>query len=122
MSKLYTLYLKKKSIDKNKYYLFKSGMFYIFIDEDAKCISRLTTLKITNLNNEIVKCGFPCKNIDRYMELFSNLELDIEIVDNGNHNDYRDKIVKIINDVNINELTPIDAFNIICKLKEYTYE
>ena len=35
MSKLYMEYLKKKNKDKEKYYLFKSGMFYIFIDEDV---------------------------------------------------------------------------------------
>ena len=39
VSKIYMEYLKRKKIDSDKYYLFKSGLFYIFIDEDAKYIS-----------------------------------------------------------------------------------
>ena len=55
MSKLYMNYLKNKNVDKDKYYLFRSEMFYIFIDEDAKNICEYVPLKITNLNKDIVK-------------------------------------------------------------------
>ena len=54
MSKLYLEYKRKKDENKDKYYLFKSGLFYIFIDEDAKKINKITPLNITNLNNDIV--------------------------------------------------------------------
>ena len=81
MSKLYNEYLKRKSIDNNKYYLFKSGLFYIFIDEDAKYISNITLLKLTNLSNDIVKCGFPSNSLDKYIDLFNNIGLGVEIID-----------------------------------------
>ena len=72
MSKLYNEYLKRKKIDNNKYYLFKSGLFYIFIDEDAKYISNITLLKLTNLNNNVVKCGFPSNSLDKYLDFLIN--------------------------------------------------
>ena len=50
MSKLYSEYIKRKKIDDSKYYLFKSGVFYIFLSDDAKNISNITSLSITNLN------------------------------------------------------------------------
>lgn len=77
MSKIYDNYLKLKKSNSNKYYLFKSGSFYIFIDEDAKKISEITTLKPTNLTNDIVKCGFPKSALDKYMSIFKNLNIDI---------------------------------------------
>ena len=45
MSKLYTRYLELKREDPNKMYLMKSGLFYIFIDEDAIAMSNMSRLK-----------------------------------------------------------------------------
>lgn len=122
MSKLYNEYLKRKSIDNDKYYLFKSGLFYIFIDEDAKKINKITPLKLTNLNNDIVKCGFPSNSLDKYLDIFKNLELNIEIVhsiDNkSNDIDVIEKIIKKIKNININALTPVKALNILNEFKE----
>ena len=81
MSKLYTMYLEKKNIDKDKYYLFECGMFYIFIDDDAYKISKYVPFKITKLNENIVKCGFPKNSLEKYLSIFDNLKLDIEIID-----------------------------------------
>ena len=66
MSKLYLEYLRRKKVDASKYYLFKSGLFYIFLDEDAKNINKITPLNITNLNKDIVKCGFPSNSLEKY--------------------------------------------------------
>ena len=51
-------YLEKKNIDKNKYYLFECGMFYIFIDDDAYKISKYVPFKSTKLNENIVSVVF----------------------------------------------------------------
>lgn len=80
MSKLYIEYLKRKKEDCNKYYLFKSGIFYIFLSDDAKNINKITPLNITNLTKDIVKCGFPNNSLDKYLNIFNNLGLTIEIV------------------------------------------
>ena len=89
MSKLYTKYLEKKNINKDKYYLFECGMFYIFIDDD---------------------------------ERFNNLELDIEIVNNNDKDVINDKIIKIIKDIDIDNISPLKAIEILYKFKELLNE
>ena len=122
MSKLYTRYLEKKNIDKDKYYLFECGMFYIFIDDDAYKISKYVPFKITKLNENIVKCGFPKNSIDKYMEIFNNLELYIEIVNNNDKDVINDKIIKMIKDIDIDNISPLKAIEILYKFKELLNE
>ena len=121
MSKLYLEYKRKKDENKDKYYLFKSGLFYIFIDEDAKKINKITPLNITNLNNDIVKCGFPSNSLDKYLDIFKNLGLDVEIVNRIDENENKDistKIIKKIKNLNIDFLTPVKALNILNEFKD----
>ena len=80
LSKIYIKYLELKRKDNDKYYLFRSGNFYIFIADDAKKISDLTTLKLTNLSKDVVKCGFPLASLDKYLNLFKNLNLDVFLI------------------------------------------
>ena len=77
--KLNEKYLIKKDEDINKLYLFKVGNFYLFLNEDAKRISEITTLKLSNIGN-VFKCGFPISSIDKYLTLFNNLNLNVEVV------------------------------------------
>lgn len=119
MSKLYMEYLKKKHADENKYYLFKSGMFYIFLDDDAKKISKITPLSITYLNKDIVKCGFPTNSLSKYLDIFNNLGLEIEIVErvNDNLSNVDVEIIKRIRRLNIDNLTPLKALNLLSDFK-----
>ncbi len=82
MSKLYSKYLSlKKETNSSKIYLFKSGIFYLFIDEDAKMMSPLLQLKLTNLNPTVLKCGFPVNSLEKYMPLLEQTGKTIEIID-----------------------------------------
>ena len=81
MIKLYQTYVALKIQDSSQLYLFKSGIFYIFIDEDAKLISSLFNLKLTNLNSMIVKCGFPTSQLEKYANLFEIANLSFKIID-----------------------------------------
>ena len=101
MSKMYLKYLEKKKDNNNKYYLFKSGAFYIFLDEDAKNISKITTLCLTNLNKDVVKCCFHKNILEKYLSIFDNLKLDIEIIEEP-----------------VNKIKKIDIDNVIEFLKE----
>ena len=67
MNKLYDKYLELKEKDSNTLYLFKSGMFYIFLDSDANVVSEKLKLKLTNFNGTIFKCGFPVQSLTKYM-------------------------------------------------------
>ena len=82
MSKLYDKYRKLKTSENhtpNTLYLFKTGLFFIFIDEDAKIISELLNLKLCNLNETIVKCGFPCNSLQKYLNLLKSTPYNISI-------------------------------------------
>ena len=91
MSKLYQTYVALKVQDSSQLYLFKSGIFYIFIDEDAKLISSLFNLKLTNLNSMIVKCGFPTSQLEKYTKLFEIANLSFKIIDTSNKAVYSPK-------------------------------
>ena len=56
MSKLYNTYLALKKQDSQTIYLFKSGIFFIAIDDDARTLSNAFDFKLSNLNNDILKC------------------------------------------------------------------
>lgn len=112
-------YLECKCVDKNKYYLFKSGMFYVFIDKDAKDIAKYVELKLINLNKNILKCGFPCSKIDKYMDIFNNIGLCVEIVDGNRDNVLVDEdIIREIKMLDIDNISPIQAMDILYKFKE----
>lgn len=122
MSKLYTKYLELKKIDKNKMYLFKSGIFYYFIDEDAKEMNRITLLKCIPLTNDIVKCGFPESVKDKYLNILKACGKDIELItmEKGINKDKIrnlksiDKLLK----TNINEITGIEALKLLEEIKK----
>lgn len=117
MSSIYNRYLKLKGNNKDVIYLFKSGNFYIFLDDDAKKISKITTLKLVNYSKDIVKCGFPSNSKDKYLELFKNLKLNIELVeekDDNKLNKYLDKI----KDIDLDNITPKESIDILYTLKE----
>ena len=63
MSKIFNEFEKKKQENPNKLYLFKSGIFYIGLEEDATTLSKLFGFKITKLNDTVQKAGFPAKKL-----------------------------------------------------------
>lgn len=80
MSKLFNNYISLKSQDSDKFYLFKSGIFYIFLDDDARAMSQQFGFKLSNLNNSVVKCGFPTTSLDKYIEKFKIAGYSVHIV------------------------------------------
>ena len=82
MSKIYQKYLSlknSKGYPDNTLYLFKSGIFFIFVDEDAKKMSQVLDLKLGKLNEDIVKCGFPIHSLEKYMQLLASTPYHVEI-------------------------------------------
>ena len=126
MSKLFEKYLELKRSNKSRVYLIKSGIFYIALQEDAKTISELFDFKITNLNDEVVKCGFPEKKLQYYSELLTQNNVDFEVVDLKygkieNFSDYINNskvknIISTLTEIDINNVSFKEAFNILEKL------
>ena len=128
MSKLVNCYKNLKSNDSSYLYLFKSWVFYIFLDEDAKIISNLLHLKLTNLNSEIQKCGFPANSLEKYLSLLKLIPYEVKIIDNTDSVSYTPKqfsinkeILDFLSDIsilNVETLSVSQAFNFLSSIKE----
>lgn len=127
MSKLIKMYKSLKEKDNETMYLFKSGIFYIFLDEDAKKMSENLGFKITNLNQEHIKCGFPSNSFDKYMSKIEALEHKVQIVNPNNDVPYTVKnfssnldiqnLLNEITSVDVNQLSVRDAYSFIDKIQ-----
>ena len=84
MSKLYDMYIELKNLNYETIYLFKSGIFFLAIDNDAYLLSKIFNLKIGNLTNSIIKCGFPCTSLNKYKNLFKVHNLNVKIIETHN--------------------------------------
>lgn len=112
MSKLINQYKVLKESDKNKIYLFKSGIFYVAIDRDAQFLSDTIGFKLTNLNETTKKCGFPVSRIDYYKKIFDMGNINYELIEDSKV--ALDLKNKSLNDVIIN-ITNLDFDNITYK-------
>ena len=129
MSKIYNKYLElKKSQKEETLYLFKAGIFYIFIEKDAEKISTLLNLKLTNLNDNIKKCGFPSNNLVKYLNLLTEHKIHFKIIDQNlsiidSHTKYieneaiKKHICKIKN-ISLDDITPKQAYDILYDLQK----
>lgn len=89
MSKIYSKYLEIKSNNlgqENTLYVFKSGIFFIFIAEDAIKASSLLGLKLSNLNDTVLKCAFPTTSFEKYEKLLENSGYKLQIADANKSN------------------------------------
>lgn len=132
MSKLYEKYLELKKIQKEKIYLFKSGIFYIALDEDAKKLNEKFGLKLTNFTPEVVKSGFPVSNLSKYLEKLDKVNMRYELIDNNYFKiDSPTAYIKSISIKNIlnsiknlelDSITPKEAYNILYNLQKQALE
>lgn len=123
MSKLYSKYSELKNQHPDILYLFKSGIFFIALADDAKTLSEELKLRITNLNEDIIKCGFPVSREEHYLRILSAKEIPFQIIDSTygvveNYSDYmnNDKLKTIIQkiiDINFDEITFKEAYEIL---------
>lgn len=102
MSKLYQKYMSLKVQNSKQLYLFKSGIFYIFLDEDAKLMSPRLNLKLTNLNSMVVKCGFPASQLDKYIKLIKATNFPFKIIELSDNTSYLPN--EYISNIKINAL------------------
>lgn len=109
MSKIYEEYLRLKEKDNNKLYLFRSGKFYIFVGDDCDLINEYVVLKKTPFSKETYKCGFPNNSLEQYLRVFNNHKLNVDIIEDVEEID----IITELKNIDINNITPMDALKII---------
>lgn len=125
MSKLLNNYNNLKKQDSEILYLFKNGAFYIALEDDAKLLSKEFNLKITNLNETTIKCGFPCTSFDKYYLKLQSLNKDFKIIDKDTissatvylENRKVENLIHEIKSVDINNLSISEAYAFIEKLQ-----
>lgn len=83
MGKLYTKYKSLKEKDTSILYLFRSGIFYIGLDEDAKKLNETLGLKLTNFDGNTVKCGFPSNSLETYLTKLQDSNINFRLIDNS---------------------------------------
>ena len=75
------MYTTLKKQDPDTLYLFKVGLFYNFLNEDAILISNKLNLKLSNLSPTVLKFRFPYNSLDKYMQILSRTSYNIKIID-----------------------------------------
>lgn len=127
MSKLLSQYNELKKEDKSCIYLFRVGIFYNILNEDAKVVNDKIGLKITNLSPDIIKCGFPISTLDKYKRIFSENNITFKVIDNlpknMNTTDYINnieikKILNTITNLDMNNTTFQQSFNILLDMQQ----
>lgn len=126
MSKLLKQYESLKKIDPAYIYIFRVGIFYNILNEDAKIMNEKLNLKITNLSPEIFKCGFPVSTLDKYKKILNEKGIKYKIIDNLPNNmnttDYMNnveikQIINRIKNLDMNNTTFQQAFNILLDIQ-----
>lgn len=126
MSKLINQLNELKKHDASSIYIFRVGIFYNTLNEDAKILNEKLGLKLTSLSPEIIKCGFPISSLDKYTKKLDELQLKYKVIDdlpkNTNIEDYTNnieikKILKKIKDLDMNNTTFQQSFNILLDIQ-----
>ena len=121
MSKLIKQYEELKKKDPKIIYIFKVGIFYNILNEDAKIVSNSIGLKLTDLGPNIIKCGFPISQIDKYTLLLKNNNISFEIIENfasPNQNTSYTNIINKIQNIDLNNTTCKEAFDILYNIQQ----
>lgn len=121
MSKILKQYNELKAKDKNKVYLFKIGIFYNILNEDARLVSKELGLKLTDLSPDIIKCGFPIAKLEKYTNLLKAHNINFEVVSNPTPSSQKspyDSIVKKILDIDLNNTTFKEAFDLLYNIQQ----
>lgn len=127
MSKIFNQYSELKRKASNKTYLFRVGIFYIAVNEDAKLLNEKLGLKITDLGVSMYKVGFPISNKEKYQTIMESKNINYEFIDNLPNtttpieflnNIEVKKILNKIVELDLNNITMIQSFNILCDLQE----
>lgn len=121
MSKLLKQYNELKKKDPEKIYIFKVGIFYNILNEDARLVSKKIGLKLTDLSPEIIKCGFPVATLEKYTNLLTEHNIKFEIISSQTpsyQNASYEQIVKKILNIDLDNTTCKEAFDILYMIQQ----
>ena len=92
-------------------------------------MSPIFNLKLTNLNENVLKCGFPVNNLNQYLQKIRHLGLSVKIVDSNVENSYSQKdyllnsdiknLIYKLSHIDSNMLSIKEAYNFIDEISKY---
>ena len=122
MSKLLKQYDELKKKDSKKIYIFEVGIFYNILQEDARIVSNSIGLKLTDLGPNLIKCGFPVSQLEKYSHLLHDKEIDFKVIPKAslalNQNISYEKVVKSLLELDLNNTTFKEAFDFIYNIQQ----
>ena len=122
MSKLQKQYEELKKKDNNKIYLFKVGIFYNILNEDAKTVNKAIGLKLTDLGPNLIKCGFPVSNLEKYTNLLRSKSIKYEVISaptsSNNQNTSYSCIINKIKKIDMDNTTYKQAFDLLYNIQQ----
>ena len=121
MSKLLKQYEELKKKDPEKIYIFKVGIFYNILNEDARLVSKESGQKQPDLSPEIIKCGFPVATLEKYTNLLAEHNIKFEVVSSQTpsyQNASYEQIVKKILNIDLDNTTCKEAFDILYMIQQ----
>lgn len=125
MSKLVNTYKQLKSKDKDTVYLIRVGIFYNILNEDALLVSEKIGLKVTDLSPNIIKCGFPIAQIDKYKAILEEKNVTYQVIDNLPNSSVENylndvevkKVLKQIESLDMNDISYHQAYDILLDIQ-----
>lgn len=123
MSKLLNQYKELKKKDSNKIYIFKVGIFYNILNEDARVVNNALGLKLTDLGPEIVKCGFPIAKLEKYTKLLNSKNIKYQVIStpapsNSIQNTSYDGIINYIKNIDLDNTSCKQAFDTLYNIQQ----
>ena len=123
MRKLQKLYDELKKKEQKTIYIFKVGIFYNILNEDARVVNKAINLKLTDLGPNLIKCGFPVSQIDKYTNLLKSKNLQFKVINsltssNSNQNTSYTSIIKYIQNINLDNTTCKEAFDTLYNIQQ----
>lgn len=121
MGRILEEYRRLKEENPNRIILFEAGVFYNAIEEDSKVLNEKLGLQITeNKIGGYVRCGFPVKSLESYVEKLKENGIDYQIVGNTSKkvpkDNIKQRILREIEKMDLDNMTPLESYQ---KLVEF---
>lgn len=123
MSKLLNQYNELKKKDSNIIYIFRVGIFYNILNEDARIVNKAIGLKLTDLGPNLIKCGFPVSNLEKYTKLLNSKGIKYQVISapassNSIPNTSYDGIISYIKNIDLDNISCKQAFDTLYNIQQ----
>lgn len=123
MSKLLNQYNELKKKDSNIIYIFRVGIFYNILNEDARIINKAIGLKLTDLGPNLIKCGFPVSNLEKYTKLLNAKGIKYQVIStpassNNIPNTSYNSIINYIKNIDLDNTSCKQAFDTLYNIQQ----